>query len=151
MALLQGFEEINMSVPTGKAVMTVTESVARFNKAAAADLGYPAYVKILINDKTRQIAVQACNAKSANAVKFSKPEGKQTASVNIKEAVVLEALHKYFELPQASEGEVAYKSVAGTIHVEPVPPYSSAKRWDIPTSIGYFYTYVLYRTHDTTP
>ena len=106
MALLQGFEEINMSVPTGKAVMTVTESVARFNKATAADLGYPAYVKILINDKTRQIAVQACNAKSANAVKFSKPEGKQTASVNIK------------ELPQASEGEVAYKSVAGTIHVE---------------------------------
>lgn len=118
MALLQGFEEINMSVPTGKVVMTVTESVARFNKATAADLGYPAYVKILINDKTRQIAVQACNAKSANAVKFSKPEGKQTASVNIKEAVVLEALHKYFELPQASEGEVAYKSVAGTIHVE---------------------------------
>ena len=101
MALLQGFEEINMSVPTGKAVMTITESVARFNKA-----------------KTRQIAVQACSAKSANAVKFSKPEGKQTASVNIKEAVVLEALHKYFELPQASEGEVAYKSVAGTIHVE---------------------------------
>ena len=98
--------------------MTVTESVARFNKATAADLGYPAYVKILINDKTRQIAVQACNAKSANAVKFSKPEGKQTASVNIKEAVVLEALHKYFELPQASEGEVAYKSVAGTIHAE---------------------------------
>ena len=44
MALLQGFEEINMSVPTGKAVMTVTESVARFNKATAADLGYPAYV-----------------------------------------------------------------------------------------------------------
>ena len=97
-------------------LVTVTESVARFNKATAADLGYPAYVKILINDKTRQIAVQACNAKSANAVKFSKPEGKQTASVNIKEAVVLEALHKYFELPQASEGEVA--SVAGTIHVE---------------------------------
>lgn len=62
--------------------------------------------------------MQACNAKSANAVKFSKPEGKQTASVNIKEAVVLEALHKYFEAPQASEGEVAYKSVAGTIHVE---------------------------------
>lgn len=118
MALLQGFEEINTSVPTGKAVMTITESVARFNKATAADLGYPAFVKILINDKTRQIAVQACNAKSANAVKFSKPEGKQTASVNIKEAVVLETLHKYFELPQASEGEVAYKSVAGTIHVE---------------------------------
>ena len=31
---------------------------------------------------------------------------------------MLEALHKYFEPPQASEGEVAYKSVAGTIHVE---------------------------------
>ena len=118
MALLQGFEEINTSVPTGKAVMTVTESVARFNKATAADLGYPAYVKILINDKTRQVAVQACTAKSANAVKFSKPEGKQTTSVNVKEAVVLETLHKYFGLPQVPEGEIAYKSVNGAVHAE---------------------------------
>ena len=31
MALLQGFEEINMSVPTGKSIMTVTDSVVRFN------------------------------------------------------------------------------------------------------------------------
>ena len=118
MALLRGFEEINTSVPTGKAVMTVTESVARFNKATAADLGYHAYVKILINDKTRQVAVQACTAKSANAVKFSKPEGKQTTSVNVKEAVVLETLHKYFGLPQAPEGEIAYKSVNGAVHAE---------------------------------
>ena len=101
MALLQGFEEINMSMPTGKSTMTVTDSVVRFNKATAADLGYPAYVKILINDKTRQIALQVCTAKNGNAVKFSKPEGKQTTSVNIKDAVVLEALHKYFTLPEA--------------------------------------------------
>lgn len=111
MALLQGFEEINMSVPTGKSIMTVTDSVVRFNKATAADLGYPAYVKILINDKTRQIALQVCTAKNGNAVKFSKPEGKQTTSVNIKDAVVLDALHKYFTLPEAPEGEVAYQSV----------------------------------------
>ena len=118
MALLQGFEEINMSVPTGKSTMTVTDSVVRFNKATAADLGYPAYVKILINDKTRQIALQVCTAKNGNAVKFSKPEGKQTTSVNIKDAVVLDALHKYFTLPEAPEGEVAYQSVPGVVYVE---------------------------------
>ena len=118
MALLQGFEEINMAVPAGKAMMTVTESVIRFNKATAADLGYPAYVKILVNDKTGQIALQPCNAKSGNAVKFSKPEGKQTTSVNVKDAVVLEALHKYFALPQASDEEIAYQSVSGAVHVE---------------------------------
>ena len=116
MALLQGFEEVNLSAPTGKVVMTVTDSAVRFNKATAAALGYPAFVKILINDRTRQIAVQPAAEGTPNAVRFSKPEGKQVASVNIKDAAVRTAIDQYFTLEQAPEGEVAYQSVNGTVY-----------------------------------
>ena len=56
-SLLQGFEEVQLVKPVGKTVLTVTDSAIRFNKATAEVLGFPAYVKVLINDKTKQIAV----------------------------------------------------------------------------------------------
>ena len=61
-SLLQGFKEVQLVKPVGKTVMTVTDSVVRFNKATAEVLNFPAQVKILINDKTRQIAVTPTTA-----------------------------------------------------------------------------------------
>lgn len=116
MSVLQGFEEIKMVAPIGKVVMTVTESVIRFNKATAAALGYPAYVKMLVNEKTRQVAVQACTGREGNAIKFSKPEGKQTASVSVKDTAVLDAVKKFFEFPEAEDNEIAYHSIVGTVY-----------------------------------
>lgn len=118
MSVLQGFEEVNMTAPCGKLTMLVTNDVVRFNKATAITLGYPAYVKLLINDKTRQFAVKPCKQSDANAVKFSKPEGKQTASVNIKDAVVLDSVLKYFNFDEVQEGQVAYRSMQGTCYSE---------------------------------
>ena len=71
-SLLQGFEEVQLVKPVGKTVLTVTDSAIRFNKATAEVLGFPAYVKVLINDKTRQIAVTPTTAKAANAYPESK-------------------------------------------------------------------------------
>ena len=105
-SLLQGFEEVQLVKPVGKTVLTVTDSAIRFNKATAEVLGFPAYVKVLINDKTD------------NAIKFSKPEGKQAASVSVKEATLIEAVKAYFTLPEAPEGEIAYQSVNGTAYPE---------------------------------
>lgn len=101
-SLLQGFEEVQLVKPVGKTVLTVTDSAIRFNKATAEVLGFPAYVKVLINDKTKQIAVTPTTAKADNAIKFSKPEGKQAASVSVKEATLIEAVKAYFTLPGGS-------------------------------------------------
>lgn len=117
-SLLQGFEEVQLVKPVGKTVMTVTDSVVRFNKTTAEVLNFPAQVKILINDKTRQIAVTPTTAKADNAVKFSKGEGKQTTSVSIKNAVLVEAISKYFTLAEAPEGEVSFVSVNGAAYPE---------------------------------
>ena len=50
-SLLQGFEEVQLVKPVGKTVMTVTDSVVRFNKATAEVLNFPAQVKILLTIK----------------------------------------------------------------------------------------------------
>lgn len=41
MAALRGFHEISLAAPASKAVMTITSAAIRFNKATAAELGYP--------------------------------------------------------------------------------------------------------------
>ncbi|MBW3078003.1 hypothetical protein [Bifidobacterium simiiventris] len=112
---LQGFEEVRLVKPAGQTVMTVTANSVKFNKSTAIELGYPAYVKVLINDKTRQIAVTPTTAKADNSVKFSKPEGKQTASVSIKDATLVAAIGKYFDLAEAPEDEISFQSVDGTV------------------------------------
>ncbi|KAA8824944.1 hypothetical protein EMO92_07935 [Bifidobacterium reuteri] len=117
-SLLQGFEEVQLVKPAGKTVLTVTDGAIRFNKATAEVLGYPAYAKVLINEKTKQIAVTPATAKADNAVKFSKPEGKQTLSVSLKEATLVDAVKAFFTLPEAPEDEVAYASVNGAAYPE---------------------------------
>ena len=117
-SLLQGFEEVRLVKPIGKIVMTVTGNAVRFNKSTAQALGFPAYVKVLINEKTRQIAITPTTAKADNGVKFSKPEGKQTTSVSIKDKAPLAAIGQFFTLAEAAEGEVAFQSVTGTAYVQ---------------------------------
>ncbi|PLS27695.1 hypothetical protein [Bifidobacterium parmae] len=117
-SVLQGFEEVRLVKPVGKITMTVTANAVRFNKATAQVLGFPAYVKVLVNEKTRQVAIVPTTAKADNAVKFSKPEGKQTTSVSVKDAAPLAAVSAFFELPEAPEGEVAYQQVTGSFYAD---------------------------------
>jgi hypothetical protein len=99
----------------GKLAMTVMDSRIRFNKATADKLGYPAHVKVLINEKTKQIALQTSTGRDTNAVRFSKPEGKQTSSVTVSNEVLVEAIGRFFTLKPAPEGEVSYQTATGNI------------------------------------
>lgn len=118
MTVLQGFEEVNITAPTAKITMTVMKSRIRFNKATATALGYPAYVKVLVNGKTKQIALQACDGRDANAVKFSKPEGKQKSALSVADQSILDAASGFFSLKAAPQGEESYQSVTGKFYPE---------------------------------
>ena len=113
MAALQGFHEISLAAPASKAVMTITDSAIRFNKATAAELGYPSHVRVLVNESANQVAIQACSADEENAVRFSKPADKQTGSVNIKAPAVLVTICSFFVLHNPSEDEIDYRSIQG--------------------------------------
>ncbi len=64
--------------------MTVTSNSLKFNKATDVELNYAPYIKVLLNAKTRQIAIQPCSEKDPNAIKFSNEESKQTYAISIK-------------------------------------------------------------------
>lgn len=113
MASLQGFHEISLAAPASKAVMTITNAAIRFNKATAAELGYPSHVRVLVNESAKQVAIQACSADEENAIKFSKPADKQTGSVSIKAPAVLVTICSFFELHNPSEDEIDYRSIQG--------------------------------------
>lgn len=115
MPILQGFEEVNITAPITKMTMTVMDTRVRFNEATAIALGYPAYVKVLVNDKTKQVALEVCTGRDANAVKFSKPEGKQTASVSLKDVTLVATIRKFFTLKPAAESEDSYAAVPGRL------------------------------------
>ena len=97
MTSLHGFQEINIRKPVGKAVMTVTKTLVRFNKATVVAMECPEYVKILVNPDTRQIAVEPCSAEDRNAVKFSRAkkqdeEATKASSVTVREPSVVDAI-----------------------------------------------------------
>ena len=113
-----------MSTTTNKMTMTVMESSVRFSKGVTEALGCPAYVKLLVNDKRKKIAVQACDAKDENAIKFcktkrSKADGidsdaaGKASSVTVRTTDVLVAVQKYFTFPPVADDQIAYFAMDG--------------------------------------
>mgnify|MGYP000128656772 FL=1 len=82
MSVLNGFEAVGEKTTTNKMTMTVMESSVRFSKGVTEALGCPAYVKLLVNDKRKKIAVQACDAKDENAIKFCKTKRSKADGVD---------------------------------------------------------------------
>ncbi|WP_291526854.1 hypothetical protein [Bifidobacterium sp. UBA744] len=115
-SLLRGFNEVSLTVPPTKATLTVTDSAIRFNKGVAAILDYAPYAKVLINSKTKQIAISPAEKNEDSAVKFSRPAEKQTASITVKDPVLHAALLEYLPLPEAPEGEVSFQTIEGTVY-----------------------------------
>ena len=100
--LLDGFEVVDLEQNKGDSVLTLTSTNLKFNKATAVELGYPAYVRMLINAVTKQVAIQPCKEKTKNAVPFSKDEKKQTYAVVLKIPAMLTAVRKIVDADEES-------------------------------------------------
>ena len=100
--LLDGFEVVDLEQSKGDSVLTLTSTNLKFNKATAVELGYPAYVRMLVNAVTKQAAIQPCKEKTKNAVPFSKDEKKQTYAVVLKIPAMLTAIRKIADADEDS-------------------------------------------------
>lgn len=72
----EGFDVIDVSKNTPK--MTVSSRGVMFGMGVADALGNPGYWQILVNDKTKEVAVRAAEADTPGAFRFSvgtKPSG----------------------------------------------------------------------------
>lgn len=108
--ILEGFEVVELEQSTGDSVLTLTSTNLKFNKATAVELGYPAYVRMLTNAVTRQVAIQPCKESTKNAVKFSKDKDKQNYAVVVKVPALLTAARKMADLEEGA-GSMSFRGV----------------------------------------
>ena len=74
MSILDGFTSFNFS--EGAPYVSITKNGMTFNKGAILKLNCPAYVVLLINAQTKQIAIKACDESTVNANAFYKDDKK---------------------------------------------------------------------------
>ena len=115
MEILKGFEVINLKQPKGESVMTVTSNSLKFNKATAVELNYAPYIRVLLNAKTRQIAIQPCSEKDPNAIKFSNEESKQTYAISIKVPAIQVEFRRMLPFEDDNGGKLSY-TLNGTLY-----------------------------------
>ena len=66
--MLTGFKPINLI--TGSAVLSVTNNGLGFNKNVAIKMDNPPYIRFMINDDEKQIAIQKSDGKDDSSTKF---------------------------------------------------------------------------------
>lgn len=72
--ILAGFQTIN--VAKGPVTMTIASSGVSFSKAAVQTLGNPEFVRLLVNEDAKKVAIQVANKDDSDAVSFFKPTRK---------------------------------------------------------------------------
>ena len=77
--VLSGFAVFDFS--EGIPYFSVTSNGVTFNRAVTLKLGTPAFVRLLINESTRQVALQVCDESTPKAVAFYKPKTNGVLSV----------------------------------------------------------------------
>ena len=84
MSVLERFKLVELITTRTESIVTfVNGNQIKFNNATCADLGYPAYIQIFVEEKGKQFAIKACKEGDPNAIKFSKPAAEQKYPIKI--------------------------------------------------------------------
>ena len=70
MSIFDGFTSFNFE--EGVPYVSITKNGVTFNKAVIMKLDYPAFVQLLINHESKQIAIRACAEEEQNSTSFYK-------------------------------------------------------------------------------
>lgn len=122
MAFLTGYEELSIKRNSNTAAtaepleLTITDGLFRFSRGVARVLGFPAYVKFMVNPRGKRFIVMPAQKGEPNAVRFSKPSDRQGASIPVRLPAVVETLAPLFPLGEAGEGEDANSRVNGVFY-----------------------------------
>ena len=111
-SILEGFEVVELEESRGDSVMTLTATNLKFNKATAAELGFPNYIRMLVHAPSRKVAIEPCKENTKNAVPFSKDASKQTYAIVVKIPALLAAARKLADVDENS-GSISFK---GTLY-----------------------------------
>lgn len=92
MGMLENFKVIEITKATEPACVIIEDNKMRFTKSVIIELGYPAYVRILLDDAGQRMAIQVAKGNESNVIKFSDDKEKQKNSIVYQNAVMLDLI-----------------------------------------------------------
>ena len=81
MGMLDNFKVIEITKTTEPACVIIEDNKMRFTKPVAIELGYPAFVRVLMDDAGQRIAIQVAKGNESNVIKFSGDKENQKSSI----------------------------------------------------------------------
>lgn len=114
MGMLDNFKVIEITKTTEPACVIIEDNKMRFTKPVAIELGYPAYIRVLLDDAGQRIAIQAAKGNESNVVKFSGDKDSQKTSIVYQNAVMVDLIRAV--MPSWDKG-VKYRA-KGTLSKE---------------------------------
>lgn len=88
------FEEIDASIPGCTPDLHVTQNGITFTRRLIGDMGYPPYVRALLDKTNRAFALQVCRSDSDCAMHFSKPKGEQKMALQLHSTAMRHSLRR---------------------------------------------------------
>lgn len=92
MGLLDNFKVIEITKTTEPSCVIIEDNKMRFTKAAAIELGYPAFIRVLLDDAGQRIAIQVAKGNESNVVKFSADKENQKNSIIYQNTVMVDLI-----------------------------------------------------------
>ena len=92
--MFEKFTVIDLIKTRSESICIFKGDTIKFNIQTAAELGYPSHIQFLIHAKNKQFGIRVCAEDAPNAAKFSRPEGNQKYSINIRNATVASLVRK---------------------------------------------------------
>lgn len=92
MGMLDNFKVFEITKATEPACVIIEDNKMRFTKSVIIELGYPSYVRILLDDAGQRMAIQVAKGNESNIIKFSEDKDKQKTSIVYQNAVMLDLI-----------------------------------------------------------
>ncbi len=92
MSMLENFKVIEITKTTEPACVIIEDNKMRFTKPVAIELGYPGYVRVLMDDAGKRIAIQVAKGNESNVIKFSADKDNQKSSIIYQNVIMVDLI-----------------------------------------------------------
>lgn len=92
MSMLENFKVIEITKTTEPACVIIEDNKMRFTKPVAIELGYPGYVRVLMDAAGKRIAIQVAKGNESNVIKFSADKDNQKSSIIYQNVIMVDLI-----------------------------------------------------------
>lgn len=92
MGMLDNFKVIEITKTNEPACVIIEDNKMRFTLSAVIEMGYPSYIRVLLDDAGQRMAIQVAKGNESNVIKFSDDKEKQKKSIVYQNAVMVELI-----------------------------------------------------------